>query len=1025
MAKEFSVLTEQANVIKNEVEDGANTASRVGGMFVDLVEKIQDEHIDVVQELGNRNDAVVSQAKVTTEINKLNSASGYVTCTAAAGTAAKTVTQANFTLSTNCRLIVKMINYNTAASPTLNVNNTGAKPLYYNGEVASADNTWEDGETLDVYYDGTNYQASNVLGGSGSGGNMILEWDTDAATTRLQVKQSQRKAGMIVSYNNPSTGWVNEQYVGTLFTDVEWKNDANWIHGEEFERRVNLYAESEDRKGGLDPTSGSFVANESSNYYTTPLLPLNAFEKVEISIKGYVNNTAVAFYKEVSEFTYIPEYTIKFASDNMLEKHVIVPSDYVNANYFVVVCQNHTHGIYTPEIIGYKKTSVLGNEVVDKIIYEQDILKECATEDAYNGATKTSGEFLPDNINFITSDFIPIDDTLLGVEIFSAAEPTAMLVTYYTAKDRETILLDDSIQAGSTTIRKFVSKSEMPSKANYFSFSMKLSGTPTAYIYRDKRMLGVNALARNERVDLRNIYANNVSFFYIDGTLGTSSNALTNYRHIIVPVNEWKNFSFKVVMQTIDVTTVPTILFLKSNDITNYIDERCFATFTNSSYYFSTGFIGDDNIPAGCTYIAFNFRIDYISALTSFIRAEKRHKKGLVFTNNKLEYDANTPKYVVIDVTTDDLAEWPEDKTEHSGSVKMSSNGSVLVDESMATIEYQGSSTMAYPKKNFRIKFADDKKFGNWCETKKYNLKAYYLDMTQMREVLMYHMAHLMYCTKDISHRYPFSSFTDYPTGARGVCDLFPCRLNINGVFHGLYHFGLAKDKKNMMIDEDNPQHFAFEPASANNQQIWENAEQWDPVVHDTVPEAMKSKLQAWLDFVRTSTNSAFRTDAASHLDLDSWLEYLVLNQVIFGWDALSNNMQLVTYNGGNTFCVYPYDGDNTFGFMNNTEPNAYVNSNVFNYSRTCPQWISQKFILVFRQELCDTFRELYDKGVFTYQTFCSLIEGEIAGVPYSDYENNTEKWKYPGQYTNYPLAEMMKWYKERLWFLKNFFRYT
>ena len=192
----------------------------------------------------------------------------------------------------------------------------------------------------------------------------------------------------------------------------------------------------------------------------------------------------------------------------MLEKHVIVPSDYENANYFAVVCQNHTYGIYTPEIIGYKKTSVLGNEVVDKIIYEQDILKECATEDAYNGATNTSGEFLPDNNNFITSDFIPIDDTLLGVEIFSAAEPTAMLVTYYTAKDRETILLDDSIQMGSTTIRKFVSKSEMPSEANYFSFSMRLSGTPTAYIYRDKRMLGVNALARNERVDLRNIYAN-------------------------------------------------------------------------------------------------------------------------------------------------------------------------------------------------------------------------------------------------------------------------------------------------------------------------------------------------------------------------------------------------------------------------------------------------------------------------------------------------------------------------------------
>ena len=103
------------------------------------------------------------------KIAGINSKSGYVTCTTAANAVAKTVTQANFVLSTNCRLIVKMTNFNTAASPTLNINNTGAKPLYYNGEIASADNTWEAGEVLDIYYDGTNHQASNIQGGAGAG----------------------------------------------------------------------------------------------------------------------------------------------------------------------------------------------------------------------------------------------------------------------------------------------------------------------------------------------------------------------------------------------------------------------------------------------------------------------------------------------------------------------------------------------------------------------------------------------------------------------------------------------------------------------------------------------------------------------------------------------------------------------------------------------------------------------------------------------------------------------------------------
>lgn len=180
------------------------------------------------------------------KISGIISNSGYVTCTEAAGTAAKTVTQANFMLSTNCRLIVKMANYNTAASPTLNVNNTGAKPLYYNGEAASADNTWEAGEVLDVYYDGTNYQASNIQGGAGAGGNQILEWTTDAATTRLQVTQRKRKKGMSVTYVNDKNETVNEQYIKNVFDDNEWKDDNNWV-------RYSMYRDArirEVRSGG-------------------------------------------------------------------------------------------------------------------------------------------------------------------------------------------------------------------------------------------------------------------------------------------------------------------------------------------------------------------------------------------------------------------------------------------------------------------------------------------------------------------------------------------------------------------------------------------------------------------------------------------------------------------------------------------------------------------------------------------------------------------------------------------------------
>ena len=68
----------------------------------------------------------------------------------------------------------------------------------------------------------------NVGGGAG-GGNMILDWNTDVATTRKQVPAKERKSGMQISYKPEGENWVNEQYIGTSFTDSEWVKDTNWV----------------------------------------------------------------------------------------------------------------------------------------------------------------------------------------------------------------------------------------------------------------------------------------------------------------------------------------------------------------------------------------------------------------------------------------------------------------------------------------------------------------------------------------------------------------------------------------------------------------------------------------------------------------------------------------------------------------------------------------------------------------------------------------------------------------------------
>lgn len=62
----------------------------------------------------------------------------YGTCSTAAATAAKTVACNGFALIDGAEITVKFKTTNTAANPTLNVNSTGAKSIYYRGTAITA-----------------------------------------------------------------------------------------------------------------------------------------------------------------------------------------------------------------------------------------------------------------------------------------------------------------------------------------------------------------------------------------------------------------------------------------------------------------------------------------------------------------------------------------------------------------------------------------------------------------------------------------------------------------------------------------------------------------------------------------------------------------------------------------------------------------------------------------------------------------------------------------------------------------------
>ena len=95
----------------------------------------------------------INGMSVQGDANRVN----YGTCSTAAATVAKTVACTGFALVTGAEITVKFTVTNTAANPTLNVNSTGAKAIYYRGAAISAGYLAAN-RTYTFRYNGTQYE---------------------------------------------------------------------------------------------------------------------------------------------------------------------------------------------------------------------------------------------------------------------------------------------------------------------------------------------------------------------------------------------------------------------------------------------------------------------------------------------------------------------------------------------------------------------------------------------------------------------------------------------------------------------------------------------------------------------------------------------------------------------------------------------------------------------------------------------------------------------------------------------------
>lgn len=176
-------------------------------------------------------------SKVDGVISKINpsgtayalASNAYGYCQTGKSTKAKVVDMTGFTLVEGVTIHVKFQYENTASSPTLNVNGTGAIPIMIYGMTPASSSSgttgWYAGAVLSFTYDGTNW-IRDYFSNSTYSAMSATEMTAGTATTTRTMTAANMKAGLPTLFSTgttPGTFKVYDTEIAVAPAQIEWE----------------------------------------------------------------------------------------------------------------------------------------------------------------------------------------------------------------------------------------------------------------------------------------------------------------------------------------------------------------------------------------------------------------------------------------------------------------------------------------------------------------------------------------------------------------------------------------------------------------------------------------------------------------------------------------------------------------------------------------------------------------------------------------------------------------------------------
>lgn len=320
-------------------------------------------------------------------------------------------------------------------------------------------------------------------------------------------------------------------------------------------------------------------------------------------------------------------------------------------------------------------------------------------------------------------------------------------------------------------------------------------------------------------------------------------------------------------------------------------------------------------------------------------------------------------------------------------------------------IKCQGTSSLAYPKKNFTIKMFEDearetklkKNFKGWGNQNKFCLKANWIDFSHARNIGCARLWGEVVKSRDEYENYP----EEYKTSPnQGAVDGFPFLLYCNGHYWGRYTWNIPKDGWMSNMDDELDTHCILCSEDYNSSCFRAAAvideTDWSDELHDTVPASIVTRWNEVITFVQNSSDDDFKANLSNYFYVDSLIDYYIFSYVICHLDGLGKNQLFFTYDG-QKWIAGAYDMDSTLGLY--WDGNSFVSNNYRmqeDYETAVngtSNLLYDRLKNLFTEEikarwevLKTTVLEKYHM-IEIFEELCSIVSKEIMDY---DYNNNT-----------------------------------